>query len=77
MCFFEFKTKIGAKCFLKIDVEIIEIGLVFLILQNLYLTFRGLAKWRLRKLLFDAKIQFLAKEKGEFTTKLAILANRC
>ena len=40
-------------------------------------TGRGLLKWRLRKLLFDAKIQFLAKEKGEFTTKLAILANRC
>ena len=45
--------------------------------QGYHITGRGLLKWRLRKLLFDAKIQFLAKEKGEFTTKLAILANRC
>jgi hypothetical protein len=36
-----------------------------------------LLKWRLRKLLFDAKIQFLAKEKRESTTKIAIFANRC
>ena len=43
----------------------------------LLLTGRGLLKWRLRKLLFDAKIQFLAKEKRVSTTKLAILANRC
>jgi hypothetical protein len=47
------------------------------ILEKLLLTGRGLLKWRLRKLIFDAKIQFLAKEKGESTTKLAILANRC
>ena len=65
------------KRFLKIDVEILEIVLVFSILNNWYITGRGLLKWRLRKLLFDAKIQFLAKEKGESTTKLAILANRC
>ena len=56
---------------------LVRIIFLYFVFQNLHTTGRGLLKWRLRKLLFDAKIQFLAKEKGEFTTKLAILANRC
>ena len=40
-------------------------------------TGRGLLTWRLRKLLFDAKIQFLAESEDEFKEKVAILANRC
>jgi hypothetical protein len=52
-------------------------SLIFYSAEICCITGRGLLKWRLRKLLFDAKIQFLAKEKRESTTKLAILANRC
>ena len=62
------KKKIGEKYSSKIDVKIFRFYSAFSIQQNLYLTGRGLLKWRLRKLLFDAKIQFLAKEKREFTT---------
>ena len=66
------------KRFLKIDVEILEIVLVFSILNDWYITFPRLASVAsFGTDYFLLKIIFLAKREREFTTKFAIAPNVC